>query len=318
MRIDPAIRTLRDGGAQALPHPQRSRAYAVQAHMAAAQRDWLESQPAQLTDDFRAYADGAELRDLPCLSRLMMRPCEARNLVASLNTAMLAALRHEPLGEVPFRFKMSTGLATLQILHCSRAVLSLAVYEPVRGPVEAPDTAVFVDREQTEIVVSGRAAGVRHTFEPGSPVKTERCDWAAGDWMTLTPGAETRQVLSVKSALVMLQLTRDPERPKPSREVLLATGHEAQRASGDKAASQALMATAVLGALGATNALDVLAETALARAEEPDLRWEAVRQSLSLDAAAGKALLDKLAARADDPLAQPASALRAHLFAEAA
>ena len=125
---------------------------------------------------------------------------------------------------------------------------------------------------------------------------------------------EARQILKVERSHLLLQLTREPERPAPTRLVSLETGETQHTASGDKSASQAVMALSVLGALKTRASLEGMEETARNLAEDQDVRWEALRQALGLDTACGLKLLTELQDGIDDPLAIPAGALSAQLF----
>ena len=138
--------------------------------------------------------------------------------------------------------------------------------------------------------------------------------WGQGNKVTLRARCEARQILRVERSLLLLQLTREPARPAPTRLVSLATGETQHTASGDKSAGQAVMALSVLGALKAKASLEVIQRTASNLAEDQDVRWEAVRQALGLDTACGLELLTRLQERIDDPLGIPARTLRAQLF----
>jgi hypothetical protein len=85
-------------------------------------------------------------------------------------------------------------------------------------------------------------------------------------------------------------------------------------ASGDKTASRDMLALGVLGALAYSPSLDAMERTARDDDRAPDLRWEAVRQSLALDPARGFAMLNRLAERASDELREPAKRLRHQLL----
>ena len=88
-----------------------------------------------------------------------------------------------------------------------------------------------------------------------------------------------------------------------------------QQSSGDRRASEDVMALGVLGALDYETARGPMREYALDPVRDKDARWEAVRQLLAQDSARGFALLGELAATVDDPLAVPANALREQLVA---
>ena len=73
------------------------------------------------------------------------------------------------------------------------------------------------------------------------------------------------------------------------------------------------LAAALLGRMGRSDAAPLLA----AMAEEhggQSLRWQSLKECLGLDSGAGFAALDRIAAQAGDPLAGPATALRAQLL----
>jgi hypothetical protein len=69
---------------------------------------------------------------------------------------------------------------------------------------------------------------------------------------------------------------------------------------------------ALLGRMGRKDAAPAMA--AMAREAGPEnLRWQALREALALDAGEGFRALSGVARAADDPLAMPAGALRAQL-----
>ena len=114
--------------------------------------------------------------------------------------------------------------------------------------------------------------------------------------------------------MLILRLTREPKRPAPTRLVDLTTGQTSRTASGDKSASQAVMALNVLGALRDDGARDATQKPAPKREEDADLRWEAARQALALGPVRGLSILAQLADRSGAALANPARALRATLL----
>lgn len=115
--------------------------------------------------------------------------------------------------------------------------------------------------------------------------------------------------------LLVLQLTRAATRPLPSREFALPEGRLIKTISACKRTSQQTMALGVLGALAHRPALDAMERLALDPMAERDLRWEALRQVLGMDARAGMALLARLATRGDDVLSAPAAHLQRTLIA---
>ena len=101
--------------------------------------------------------------------------------------------------------------------------------------------------------------------------------------------------------------------PAPTREYDFATGALLRQAAGDVRASRHEAMLALLGRMGRAEAAPVMA--AIAREPGDDsLRWQALRECLALDTAAGFAALCEVARAPDDPLAEPAGALRAQLL----
>ena len=100
--------------------------------------------------------------------------------------------------------------------------------------------------------------------------------------------------------------------PGPSREHDLSTGALLRQATGDIRASRQEVMLALLGRMRRAEAAPVMAAIAT-EPGDPSLRWQALRECLALDPAAGFAALSEVAGVASDPLAGPAGALRAQL-----
>ena len=310
MRVHPAIAALRGR-----PTSQRRPAPGADPRGAldAVQRNWLAAAATRVVAaDLRRYAKGSALADGGALHAALTDHAKASALVQPLVQSTLHALGQHPLGEAPFRFKVSRGLSTLQILQSGRATLSLAAYEPL--PHCAPETALFSDRELHEITLSGRALTALSTWSGEGLVTTRHERYGLGTARSLKPRLQSRQILKVERSLLLLQLSREPETPAPTRLVDLATGETVRIASGAKATSEAVMALSVLGALGDRSALDVMERTALNDHEDADVRWEALRQALALDPVRGIKLLDRLANRDGDDVSAPARKLSAQLL----
>ncbi|MEM6584900.1 MAG: hypothetical protein AAF692_04020 [Pseudomonadota bacterium] len=314
MQIHPAIAALRGTrSAQRLPSVQRSNQEAA-ASLRKAREDWLSQPSASAIDlDMQRYAAGADLESCFTLANLLKDPVKANDFVEAITLPTLHTLRAFPLGETPFRYRVSRGFAMIQLMDYSGVTLSLAVYEPVPDG-EAPTSALLSDCEVNELVLAGCAHGVTHRQISDSQLTSIPLSLREGDTITLNPRSEAREVLKVEDTLLVLRLTREPRRTAPTRLVDLATGQTSRTASGDKSASQAVMALSVLGALGDEGALDVMAQTALNREDDADVRWEAARQALALGPVRGLSILHQLADRPDDTLAAPARALRATLL----
>ena len=305
MKVHPAIAALRTA-----PLSQRRGRSTSGTSLEQVRLDWMAKDAVRsITADLALYARGQSLAECSTLRELMDDHATANAFVQTLCHEVLDALRERPLGEAPFRFRVSQGLATLQLLSSKCATLSLAAYEPLDKPPEQSQTALFSDRCVDEIVISGVAKARRHTITSRAAVTSEEIDLRPGDRLGLRPLIEMREIIDVERSLVILQLTREPDRPRPTREVDLQTGTVLRTASGDKSASQSVMGLSVLGALKSYVALDVMEQTALNGAEDIEVRWEAVRQILGLAAVRGVAVLQSLVKRDDDPLCNPAQNL---------
>lgn len=303
MIIHPAIAALR-----ADPGSQRRRQLAMQQ----AAQQWRSDDSVQkLQREIGAYEAGFALEDCPTLRRLLYDSASARDFTARWCSQTLAHVSQMPLAEVPFSHRQSGGYSTVRLLTYGSATLSLSAYERRVEPVQA-QAALFVDREMVELVLRGKGRGTFHKLGEGNKISTEARVWETGDLIT-TRANEARQFADVSGSMLVLQLTRSPENPAPTREIRLCDGALVKRASGNKASSRDMLALGVLGALGHAPAVDVMEQTASDRSRETDLRWEAVRQLLALETLRGFSLLSSLAQIADDPIATPSAKLRNQL-----
>ncbi len=255
---------------------------------------------------------GTPLGEVPELARLIADCHAARSFAERFMAPLMDALTDEPLAQLSLGHSSAPGMARLRLLGHARAGLSLTVFAPRARSV--PPAALFEDGEAHDIVLAGAAQVLAHRLAAGGLASREiAC--APGTVMTRSGPRDARQIIAVTRPLVLLQLTCEAACPEPSREIALADARLLKTISGCKRTSQQMMALGVLGALGHRPALAPM----VALAEDPqatrDLRWEALRQTLALDAAEGLALLARLAGRAGDTLANPAAALRRNLLA---
>jgi hypothetical protein len=204
--------------------------------------------------------------------------------------------------------------STLLLARSGRAQLILQAREP--GEV-AFTSASFSDALRYEAVLAGEAQAriVRPTLGRAArerPFHHEVLNLRAGTRLALDLSSEALQVLATCGRLVSLRLHRFAAEPEPSREYSLADGTLLQQSAGSIRTSRHEMMLALLGRMEVAAAAPLMAELAL---EEGDssLRWQALRECLALDTAAGFRALVALARRPDDPLAGPAGALRAQL-----
>lgn len=280
---------------------------------------WVSDDAVQaLEQDLQRYGAGEDLGGCLSLQRLVTDQCAASDFAMVWTGAFIPALREEPLGNAPFRYRCSAGFSSIQLLQSGGAALSLVAYEPKPdSQVRMPSSALFSDREAAEIVLSGSGTGAYHCLsntEQGGSVAiiTSELRLRPGTRISLDGPSQARQIVSADRAMVVLQLSRLPVKPAPSREYRLADGALLRRICGDKAASQRLMALSVLGALRSGH--DALQHSALDQSEEDEVRWEAVRQLLALDTARGFAVLGIIADEDRDALVRPAKLLLEQLM----
>ncbi|MEE1877630.1 hypothetical protein [Altererythrobacter litoralis] len=285
--------------------------------MDAAQARWrARPQVAQVLADLKCYAAGAELDSLARLNELLGSFEHAEALVAQWCRDFLGPLRHEPLAQVPLRHHYGQGFATMQLASEGGAALSLAVYEE-KADFTPPRSAVFSDRELHELVLAGSGGASIHQVRGGHGarvrIESERRALRAGSRLAIIGGHAARQIGQVAGQMVILQLTRVPDRPGLTREYAIPSGELPMQSSGDKRASQCEMAMAVLGAMERRDAAGAIAE--MAQSGPDHLRWEALRHTLALDSGRGMRRLERIASEAGDPLAEPARRLHAQLLA---
>ncbi len=310
MQIHPDIAALRSD-----PTLQRH----AQMPMTRAVAEWQsKSDVVALKEELEAYDAGRPLGMCETLSGVLSNYETASRFIGDWCNGLLAPLMDQPLGQVPLRHNVAPGLATLQLMNSGGTTLSLFVYSELSSAAE-PQSAVFADREVCEIVLAGKAHGVQHqlTGIHSGRARINSCPttYEADSCVTQPAGVQTREFLRVEGSMLLLQLTRIPAKPKPSREYLLSDGTLIHQVSADKRSSQHFMAVDVLGAMERGDAVPVMQELALCMGDDADLRWEAVRQTLALDAAEGMALLSRLSGRKDDPIAPPAASLKQTLIA---
>ncbi|ALE15865.1 hypothetical protein AMC99_00555 [Altererythrobacter epoxidivorans] len=302
MHIDDRIAAL-----QGSPALQRRCADAADTAIAR----WREENQAVLLD-LQKFAQGAALEELPNLAWTVSDPRVASSFVDRWVSVFCTLLREEMLAQVPFRHSQSDKLVTMQIATTDGASLSLLGYEAMEAAHSAP-TAMFVDREIHEIVIAGKGQARRVSIENQQIIQT--CEpLVAGSMIKLRGSKSTRQIEGVEGRLVILQLSRVPERPDLSFTVDIASGRVLRRACGNKSASRQEMALAVLGAMNRSDAAATIARLAASDAAD-HLRWEAVRHALALDPVQGFAALHEIGNSPHERLAGPAKNLTDSLVA---
>lgn len=300
MHVHPDVARLRSGDA---PQPVCDAALAA----------WRAApQVAAARAALARFDAGAALADLPDLARLTHDLAAARDFAAGLITPLLAALRAEPLAQVPLGHASAPGMTRIRLIEGKRSAVTLTALAP-RAHRVSP-SALFEDGSVHELVMAGSGAALLHRTSSGA-VMSETLTLTPGVRMT-RPGPDTaRQITAIVQPLLLLQVTREAAQPGPSREIAVEDGRLIQTISGCRRTSQQMMALGVLGALQHRAGIGAMHALARDAARPRDLRWEALRQVLAMDASQGLALLAELAGETADPLSAPAKALQQQLRA---
>lgn len=306
MRIDPAIAALR---------ADRTLQQQAQAAMGATCAEWrADPAVAPVIEDIDRFGDGAPLEACPALEAVFTGgQAAAASLADALVRHHLPVLAERPFAHPALRHSHSGALSTLLLARAGRACLTINARDPGRFDY---DLAGYSDAVRHEAVLAGRAEAriVRcHRQPDGTPhLFHEELTLTAGDVVSLDLNSETLQILATPIRTVTLRLQRAAADPAPAREHALSDGRLLRQASGSIRSSRQEMMVALLGRMGRVEAAPLLSDMACEPAD-PSLRWQALRESLALDTAAGFAALVQVSRRADDPLAPAAGALRAKL-----
>ncbi len=273
----------------------------------------------QLEAELVRFGDGAELEDLPLLAALFDPADDSADLlIGDLLAVILARLNAEPLSQSPLRFSTDDAHSSLVVARHGAATLVLQAFNGAGLARRVqPDSLVFPPTETYERVLAGSAtaARVRVTASWPDRVELELTETA------LEPGAvahrlgerEAQFFGHIPGVVVTLKLQRCTSSDTATREYRLSDGALIHQAAGSQRDSRLELAAALLGKMGRSDAAPLL----VAMAEEhgsQSLRWQALRECLGLDSAAGFATLCRIAQRAKDPLAVPARALQAQLL----
>ncbi|MEZ5680066.1 MAG: hypothetical protein R3E14_02095 [Erythrobacter sp.] len=306
MQINSALQALR-GDSPAQRHAQEA--------VETVARDWRGSVLVKaIEEELARFAEGRAWDDCTTLSRLIADHALASEVLELLFDPLGKALEKHPFAHAPFRHQYSNGTALLQLAQAGSAVMVLLAYDESVAVAE-PESVSFSDVERHEIVLAGaadlRIAELLREEQDRAAIDCEPRRVVAGDSMHF--GAkDTRIAERIHGRMLVLRVARSPARPEPSRAFRLSDGALIHRASGDRVESQREMAMAVLGRMGRTDAAPLIA--ALTREGSDHFRWQALRECLALDTATGFAALHRMAADAQDTLADQAGALRAQLL----
>lgn len=309
MRIDPALRALRSDDA-----PQRH----AQDLMAAAADRW-RADPAvsELTAAAKAYGKGDPLAQCGPLFALFAKSGDAAGLANRFISHFLPVLAEAPLGQVPARYGMNGSVMTLQLARYGRVSLTLVAFDGQalnRRP--AAQSVTFADSERHEAILagSGEARIIRTVAGPPDHAALDIAPQMLQPDVRLSLDLQREALLvdAVRGRLITLRLNRFSENPAPAREYALADGKLVHQAAGDLGESCRELMLGLLGRMGRKDAAPVMAQ--MAAKGSNNLRWQALRECLALDSAAGFTALCAIARDPADPLAPPAGALRAQLL----
>ena len=310
MIIHPELRALRDDDS-----PQRMAQDATVARVMA----WRD-QPhvAALLAAVGQFAGGGDLADHPELARLFDENDAADRLARELTGVTACALADNWLGHAPFRHFTDDTISTLQLARSGYVTLSLVAIDGA-GLAKRPPaaTADFSPSEVWERVLAGNARAVvvdRGATRPdGADLSTSTLSLSPGSLIVRDARSRHMRLEQVEGCLVSLRLQRRLPHAGPTREYALADGALVHQAAGTPQDSRTELMMALLGRMGRTDAAPAMA--AIAREEGSQaLRWQALRECLSLDTAAGFSALSEVARRSDDELAPAAGALRSQLI----
>ncbi|APE28187.1 hypothetical protein [Aurantiacibacter gangjinensis] len=305
MQVHPDIAALRSDRA-----PQRE----AQTLILAARNAWAAEEGAsELLAELEAYGEGAPLEACPVLEAVFTGQGEAERLMHALVKHYCKAIAENPLGHPPFRIGFNGVSTSILLGRSGRAQMMLQAREP--GTFDNP-SYILPDATRLDAVLAGEAQGriVRRVVrgETACRFDEEVVALRAGGRYAFDLSSESLMIDVVDTRFVVLRLMRTAENPAPAREYCAETGAFLHQCAGNIATSRLEALIATLGRMGREDAAPAIAAIALDEGDS-SLRWQAVREALSLDSKTGFAALAEIAARAGDPLAANAGALRAQL-----
>ena len=275
-----------------------------------------EPRLAAVLEELLRYGEGGDFAHCPALVALFEHTGAARDLLRPLIGRLTALHRAYPLAQLAFRHRSQAGAHVLQIAARGHATLSLVLQDQDAGAEHI--IATFADADQREVVLTGKANACLFEIVAEERdrviLNSVRTELQSGARMKCTGPRQSRLIKPSHDSLLTLRLARTAGSPGPTRRVDVRSGRIVHRASGNTTDSRAELAMLLLGRMGRNDALPVLA--ARTRTGDAQLRWQALRQCLALDAATGLPLLERIAKDHADPLYQAARALLAQLQRE--
>ena len=275
-----------------------------------------EPRLAAVLEELLRYGEGGDFAHCPALVALFEHLRSARDILRPLIGRLTALHRAYPLAQLAFRHRSQAGAHVLQIAARGHATLSLVLQDQDAGAEHI--IATFADADQREVVLTGKANACLFEIVAEERdrviLNSVRTELQSGARMKCTGPRQSRLIKPSHDSLLTLRLARAAGSPGPTRRVDVRSGRIVHRASGNAADSRAELAMLLLGRMGRDDALPVLATRT--RTGDAQLRWQALRQCLALDAATGLPLLERIAKDHADPLCQAARALLAQLQRE--
>lgn len=295
-----------------------------QEAMARALAAWrIEPLVASVLEAMKRFGQGAALeRCRPLAALFRSGGPEARAFADSFVAAGLAALDAHPLGQLRLPHGSRRAAPALLLAQSGRANLALAAYDgAMLERMPTPKTADFPPFETWIHVLSGEGEADLVLCRDSDEALDEGRVLLQSGTVKLEPGVtlyrhgsrETLQVRRARGSLVMLRLQRRFADAQPVREYSMPDGTLLHQAAAIEADSRRELAMSLLGRMGRRDAVPDMARI-VCSTQSRSLRWEALRQILALDIAAGLALVGQVAADADDVLSDDARHLQAALL----
>ena len=306
MHVDPRIGALRGDRIA-----QRAMQEAV---MLAAEDCRREDGLSRVIGELEDFGAGAELAECEALQRLVGAEEAARAVILPMIERLVRQQRETPLAQLSLRHQSGAGFHFLQLAAKGSATLGLALHDGM-VPATSHVVATFPDADRHEIVLVGEAEieALRIVTDCGDRVEVDRTARRVGrgDCIVLAGADCSRVVRRVRGCMLTLRLARVGDRPRPTRQVDLASGKVVHKASGNRRESQHEMMVALLGRMKRSDAAPVFAD--VARSGSDHVRWQALRECLALNTGLGMDLLRTFASDSSDPLHSPARGLLSQL-----
>lgn len=274
-------------------------------------------------DAMKRFGRGTSLERCGPLAALFRANDPAgRTFADSFTAAGLAALDAHPLGQVPVPHGPRRSVPALVMAQAGRANLALAAYDgAMLAQMPPPKTADFPPYETWIHVLAGHGEAdlvLCRDLEGGNDngrvlLQSGKVRLEPGVTLYRHGSRETLQVRQASGSLVMLRLQRRFAEPEPVREYSMPDGTLLHQAAALEADSRRELALALLGRMGRRDAVPDMARIVCSDQSRP-LRWEALRQILSLDITAGLALVGQVAADQEDALSGDARHLQVELL----